>query len=210
MKPSPLLFSALVHGGAIGALVAVGAYAATEARRPPQVEIQHSVASQPTLTEPELEPVPLPRVDETPTTPPLARQQLRVSLARIRPVEQEVVVEPAPAEIEVVEPLTQPTPPAPRSVFVAASPFADNPSPPYPRHEQALGREGTVLVTARIDRFGCVIDVTLKKRSRYPGFNRAALAAVRKWRFNPGMRDGVAVEDEIDVPIVFQLTARQD
>jgi len=38
----------------------------------------------------------------------------------------------------------------------------------------------------------------------------AAIATVMKWRFNPAMRDGVAVAGDIDVPVAFRLRDDDD
>ena len=43
-------------------------------------------------------------------------------------------------------------------------------------------------------------------KSTEPGFDDAALAAVKRWRFTPGQKDGAAVNAEIKVPIIFSLS----
>jgi protein TonB len=227
VRTATLILSVLVHGGAIGALAAVGAYASSETRELPRVEILASVASAPSAervpTErdlapairPESSPMPVELPEDPIVAEPLLASEiiedsawstsprLRVSLARIVPV---APVEPAraalPERVEVVEP--PPVTPAPANVQVTASPRADNLAPRYPDHERALGREGTVVLDVLVDRRGLVLEVELVGAS-YPGFNRAAMRAVRQWRFEPGMRDGVAVEDRIPVTIQFRL-----
>lgn len=225
MRLSTLILSMLAHGGAIGAFAVVSTYARETEHRTPQVDILTTVASAPSAEDaaapadrlPTVRPEPSelltwlpPDPVQRPELPPEVaepveapvRRQMRVSLARIRPVEEPPEVEPE--EPPDVEPVT--APPQPQSVHVAASPRADNRPPAYPEHERLLGREGTVLVTAFVDRYGLVTEARLAEKSRYPGFNRAALAAVRQWRFTPGMRDGEPVADEVDVPVVFRLT----
>lgn len=112
-----------------------------------------------------------------------------------------------PADRDVVEVTTVPPPEPPVAAVVTASPLAENEPPPYPKRERRLGREGTVIVTASVDPAGHVTAVALKEASPYPGLNRAALAAVRKWRFSPTTENGVPVADDVDVPVVFQLRA---
>ena len=64
------------------------------------------------------------------------------------------------------------------------------------------GDEGTVLVRAEIDASGKPSNVELAKRSRSRDLDRAALAAVRNWTFEPAIRDGKAVASTVQVPSV--------
>ena len=45
----------------------------------------------------------------------------------------------------------------------------------------------------------------MKSPSAHPGLNREALRAVRRWRFEPAMRDGTPVAGETDVVIQFRI-----
>ncbi|MCA8975448.1 MAG: energy transducer TonB, partial [Planctomycetes bacterium] len=103
----------------------------------------------------------------------------------------------------------EPTEPQPAQVHVAASPCADNLPPDYPARERALSLEGEVTVGATIDRSGIVIAVRLIASSAHAGFDRAALAAVRTWRFEPATVDGVPVAEEMPVTIEFRLLDRK-
>ena len=67
------------------------------------------------------------------------------------------------------------------------------------------GDEGTVLVRAQIDASGKPGNVELAQRSRSRDLDRAALAAVRKWTFEPAIRDGKAVASTVQVPVDFRL-----
>ena len=232
MRLPTLFFSVLVHGGAIGALAAVGAYA-NQVRLTPHVEIQSSDASMPAAEQvltrfdivPDVVPEASPMAAELPPDPVVpdgelhrdvlddevvteseARPELKAWLTRIKADASSSET----AESALVEPVEEVVPPpvaeVPASVHTAASPRADNRAPPYPEHERVLGREGIVLVTVTVDQHGLVIRATLAKASRYAGFNRVALAAVRKWRFLPGTVDGAPIEDEVDVPVVFRLS----
>ena len=79
------------------------------------------------------------------------------------------------------------------------------PAPDYPVAAMRAGDEGTVLVRAEIDASGKPSNVELAKRSRSRDLDRAALAAVRKWTFEPAIRDGKAVASTVQVPVDFRL-----
>ena len=79
------------------------------------------------------------------------------------------------------------------------------PAPEYPVAAMRAGDEGTVLVRAEIDASGKPSNVELAKRSRSRDLDRAALAAVRNWTFEPAIRDGKAVASTVQVPVDFRL-----
>ncbi len=67
--------------------------------------------------------------------------------------------------------------------------------PVYPQTARRLGREGQITVNALIDEKGNVIDTgILKGIQDDKGLGRAAEIAVRKWKFQPARKDGVAVK----------------
>lgn len=61
---------------------------------------------------------------------------------------------------------------------------------------------GTVYVLFVVDAAGKVEDPVVQKSSD-PVFERAALAAVKQWRFEPGKRKGQSVRFRMRVPITF-------
>lgn len=66
--------------------------------------------------------------------------------------------------------------------------------PEYPMRMRQRGIEGAVGITFTIAKAGTVKDAVVDI-SQPPGvFDKAALAAVRKWRYNPKIVDGKAVE----------------
>ena len=77
-----------------------------------------------------------------------------------------------------------------------------------PRHPPELLKakiEGSVVLLFVLDENGRVQDPRVESSSR-PEFERPALAAVRKWRFKPGTREGKAVRSYIRQQIAFRLT----
>jgi TonB family protein len=123
-------------------------------------------------------------------------------LAVVRP---QPLVQPSPDVVATVVPPQPAPPPAVPSAFVEASRRADNLPPEYPLAERALGHQGTVVVRVELDACGEVLSAALVSPSPFPGLNRAALRAVRGWRFTPAQRHGVAVASQLDVPVMFQL-----
>lgn len=66
--------------------------------------------------------------------------------------------------------------------------------PDYPPRAKQRGIEGWVEVEFTITKVGTVRDEHVLKSNPSYVFDRAALQAVRRWRYNPQIKDGVAVE----------------
>lgn len=67
-------------------------------------------------------------------------------------------------------------------------------NPDYPPRATQRGIEGWVEVEFTITKVGTVKDERVLKSNPPYVFDRAALQAIRRWRYNPQIRDGVAVE----------------
>ena len=80
-----------------------------------------------------------------------------------------------------------------------------NPPPDYPYQARRRGFEGTVVVEALISISGRVADFKLAASSGHRSLDKAAIKAVRKWRFTPGSQGGVMKEMWVRVPVSFQL-----
>ncbi len=84
--------------------------------------------------------------------------------------------------------------------------FRAPPSPPnYPRQSIERDEEGVVLVRAFVDPSGAPQRVVVHKGSGFPRLDEAALEAVRRWRFEPMVRDGRATSAWVQVPVRFRL-----
>lgn len=86
-----------------------------------------------------------------------------------------------------------------------AIPLQSNPSPGYPRLARRRGEEGRVLIRVAIRADGRVERVSIARSSDHKLLDRAALDAVRQWRFRPALRAGRAVTATLTVPVVFRL-----
>ena len=93
------------------------------------------------------------------------------------------------------------TPVAPR---VGAA-YSANTPPDYPRMLLKRGIEGDVLVRAQVQPDGHCSEVQLVESSGYRQFDRAALSAVRDWRFVPASSGVHTVMAWVDVPIEFRV-----
>jgi protein TonB len=75
--------------------------------------------------------------------------------------------------------------------------------PSYPVIAKAARVEGTVVLQATISRNGTIEN--LRAVGGPAMVRQAALDAVRSWRYRPYLLDGVAVEVETTVSVVFTL-----
>ena len=66
--------------------------------------------------------------------------------------------------------------------------------PTYPPSAEARGIEGWVRVQFSVTASGRVFDVSVVGASPAGVFERATIAAVQRWRYNPKIVEGVAVE----------------
>jgi protein TonB len=78
-------------------------------------------------------------------------------------------------------------------------------APAYPMRARDLGQEGEVVVRARLDPRGTPEEVVVYRSSGFDLLDRAALAAVRRWAFEPGRRGGAPVAAWVQVPVRFAL-----
>jgi protein TonB len=67
-------------------------------------------------------------------------------------------------------------------------------NPDYPPRAQSRGIEGWVLIEFTITAAGTVRDARVVQASPKGYFEDAALKAIARWRYNPKVQEGVAVE----------------
>ena len=76
----------------------------------------------------------------------------------------------------------------------------------YPEAARQGGAQGTVVVQFVVDERGAVTDAVVL-RSPSGALSQAALDAVGRQRFTPGLLDGRPVKVRIAVPVTFELTS---
>lgn len=116
------------------------------------------------------------------------------------------------AEAPIRRPAPPPTPVAAPAAPTAPVAVADrdptpvrSPAPRYPRDAQRRGESGTVVLRVHVGADGRPQGIDLIEGSGSRSLDRAAADAVRRWRFDPAMRNGRPVDGVIQVPITFNL-----
>ncbi|MDQ7817839.1 MAG: energy transducer TonB [Melioribacteraceae bacterium] len=74
----------------------------------------------------------------------------------------------------------------------------------YPEIAKRAGVQGKVLVRAYIDEKGDIVKAEIIKGA-HEALDSAAINAVLKTKFNPGIHHGKAVKTQVAIPIVFAL-----
>lgn len=85
--------------------------------------------------------------------------------------------------------------------------YLRNPAPAYPPLARRLHEQGRVILRVRVDEDGLARDVRIEASSGSERLDRAALEAVRQWRFAPARRGERTVEGVALVTIAFSLDA---
>jgi periplasmic protein TonB len=117
-------------------------------------------------------------------------------------------IEPVALEKEIAEPVVpeEAVPDVPDIQEVEASLlYPKNPTPKYPRVAQRRGQQGTVILNVRVEINGRVSDLRILTSSGFKILDRAALAFVQKWIFEPAMKGDKKVPMWVKVPVRFEL-----
>jgi len=77
--------------------------------------------------------------------------------------------------------------------------------PKYPVESRRRKEEGTVTLLVTVSPQGDVADIQVSRSSGFSRLDKAALAAVKRWRWSPTLRNGVAVPVRGIVEIPFVL-----
>ena len=80
-----------------------------------------------------------------------------------------------------------------------------NPPPEYPRIARKRGYQGTVVLEVLVDRNGRVGDLRLFTSSGHSILDRRAMASVKVWLFEPGMKGDKKLDMWVRVPVRFEL-----
>jgi protein TonB len=66
-------------------------------------------------------------------------------------------------------------------------------------------QEGVVLLSVSVSVSGEPVAIEIQTSSGVSSLDEAAVEAVRRWEFEPGVLDGKAVPSLVEVPIRFEL-----
>lgn len=83
--------------------------------------------------------------------------------------------------------------------------FEGQQPPQYPAGALEAGQTGTVVLKVHVGIDGKPLRVEVAQATNPGVFDAAAIAAVENWKFNPALREGMAVESWVRVPICFSL-----
>jgi len=139
---------------------------------------------------------PVPHVT-TPTPAPAVFVAETTAPPRLTPAAASA--EPAPAAPPA------PAPPAPTSVVDLSAKMLSAKPPSYPLESRRLREQGTVVLAVLLATNGRVEEISVAHSSGFERLDRAALGAVRSWRWSPLMRGGEAVMVRGMVTIPFVL-----
>lgn len=184
-----------------------------------KLEAQKDAAAQ--AEEAKVEPVPTPPLEEKQQStapdvvPPPTVQQQEPEPAPLSVQETPVNQEPAPIaaqEPPKQEPETPAQPEVQEGQLVELTPDVVKPvvleriNPSYPPVAAAKKVQGTVLLSVLIAETGQVAEVkVIRGAGGQTGLNEAAASAVKKWKFQPAVKDGKRVKVWVTYPIVFKL-----
>ena len=142
-------------------------------------------------------PAPAPSPDKPASGPTAAEQalaNLHVESTRIKAAPQAAVRPRAPAVVAVAE-----------AQGTVAPALAHRVEPVYPRDARRTRQQGWVDVTFTVQPDGSVAAASVADADPKYVFDRAALSAVTRWTFTPGMQDGKAVASQVRQRIEFRL-----
>ena len=89
------------------------------------------------------------------------------------------------------------------AVYQAVPIYQSNQPPEYPDLARRRGWEGTVLLDVDVSVEGLARSVRVHTTSSYDLLDNAALDAVKRWHFKPGMKGGQPVVMRVLVPVHF-------
>src|SRR5208283_1894721 len=92
--------------------------------------------------------------------------------------------------------LTEPKVPGPRAIYA--------PDPEYSETARKKKIAGTVVLSLTVGSDGLPHDIQVEKKLGY-GLDEKAVEAMRKWKFQPELRDGQPIETPIKVEMTFRL-----
>ncbi|MBW2567816.1 MAG: energy transducer TonB [Deltaproteobacteria bacterium] len=87
----------------------------------------------------------------------------------------------------------------------AAPLYRVNTLPKYPRLARKRGYQGTVVLEVLVDQNGKVGDLRLFASSGHSILDRRAMACVKRWLFEPGIKGNEKLDMWVRVPVRFEL-----
>ena len=148
--------------------------------------------------------IPRPRV--APAEPlPVVKQEAIIEKIVPEPVETPVVRQQEIVKTYTVAGSMAEEKPALLPITMARPLYKKNPRPVYPTVARRRRYQGTTLLEVLVDSQGRVGELRVFQSCGYEVLDRAALAAVKDWLFEPGRKGDDKVDMWARVPVRFQL-----
>lgn len=77
--------------------------------------------------------------------------------------------------------------------------------PRYPPAALVERMEGEVILIVSVDSNGTPVGVDVERSSGHALLDQTALDAASKWRYQPGMAEGKAVQGQVRIPVRFSF-----
>ncbi|HEX7874865.1 MAG TPA: energy transducer TonB [Sphingobium sp.] len=166
---------------------------------PPQAQ------SQPTPPDMPEKPVVKPEVN-TPVVAPKPEVVLRPTPSPISTAIEAPAPQPSPVESRAPSPVAAPAAPGPVNVTNLGTNIINGAAPRYPMEARTKREQGVVVLRLMLSEQGRVTDISVHKSSGFPSLDKAAVDAVRRWRWSPLIRDGkaVAITGLVQIPFVLK------
>lgn len=204
--PSALALIVALHAGVLWGLMQIESVrTAVQEAVPIMVGLVTLPPKEPPKPVIEPPPPPKPRPVKPKPKPQMIAAQTEAPAPISAPIpEPEPVIEAPPPPPAPAAPAPAPEPIIPPN-FVAA--YLDNPAPTYPASSKRLGEAGTVLLRVTVDENGRPESVKVATSSGFERLDRAAVDAVRRWKFVPARQGDRPVKAAVLVPLEFQLSS---
>lgn len=184
---------------ALAAIVGLLLFALIWTRGRNQPEFYRPGEETPSPMSADYSPLPVPAMDATGETGDVRPGEQPAAVA------EEAILENDSAYIAEAMPVpAMPSQAASNSPVVQPVPLpGSTPSPRYPARALRRRETGTVMVQAHIGANGVPESVTVARGSGSRELDRAAVDAVKLWRFQPATRDGQPTKGVVKIPINF-------
>lgn len=112
----------------------------------------------------------------------------------------------APSMPSAASAVPSPAPPATENAGDLSSSMMAATPPRYPQESRRKREQGVVILRLLLGTDGQVSEISVAQSSGFSRLDQAALAAVRRWRWSPTRRNGVAVPVKglVEIPFVLQ------
>ena len=140
-----------------------------------------------------------------------ARPMIQIDLPQQVNVPVAVDPQPAPPPVEPVRETSAGAGPVAAAVSMIqggdlGARMVSGKPPRYPLESRRKKEQGTVLLSLILGTDGAVEQISVSRSSGFSRLDDAALQAVRRWRWEPVIRDGAAVKVKglVEIPFVLQ------